>query len=226
MRKPNLSHRIIVTMLIAAAVIALLLGEATLQNTTTPAVYAANIDSQVYQALDTSPSGETTFIVYLKARADLAPAKKIKDWDARGRFVVERLQKTAGSSQAALLDRLERGAVPGQISHYRSFWIANVIFVTGDQVAAEAIAQRHDVERIVPEMKIDPPEPPDEITAAAGPELIDFSWGIEKIGADQVWSTYGATGQGIDIGVVDTGAQWDHPALKDSYRGWTNCSCD
>jgi hypothetical protein len=139
---------------------------------------------------------------------------------------VERLQNTAEASQEDLLDRLERGAVPGRISHYHPFWIANAIFVTGDRVAAEALARRPDVERIVPEMKIDPPEPPDEIIAAANPEQLDLSWGIEKIGADQVWSTYGATGQGIDIGMVDTGVQWDHPALKDSYRGWNGSSVD
>ena len=223
MRKSILSHRIIVTTLIAVVFIALFLGIATLQNATAPAVYAANIDSQVYQAIDTSPSGETTFVVTLKAQTDLAPARQIKDWDARGQFVVDRLQGTARVSQADLLDRLERGAIPGKISHYQSFWIANVIFVTGDRVAAEAIARRHDVARIVPEMKIDPPEPPDESIMATSPDLPDYSWGIEKIGADQVWST-GATGQGIVIGVVDTGAQWDHTALKDSYRGWNGSS--
>jgi len=187
-------------------------------------VYADNIDSTVYQGFEARSDGEITFVVYMKAHADLAPAHRMSDWDARGRFVMEQLQKTANSSQADLLGKLANKAIPGQISHYRSFWIANVIYVTGDRVAAEAIARHPDVDRILPAAKVYPPEPPQEVSAEA--PLLDFSWGIEKIGADQVWSTYGFKGQGIVAGLVDTGVQWDHPALKDQYRGWDGSTAD
>ncbi len=187
--------------------------------------YADNIDDIVYQGFQSSLDGEVSFVVVMKAKADLSGAKRIRDWDARGRFVAERLQQTAQISQADLLDKLQRGAIPGRVSHFRSFWIANVIFVKGDKKAAEAIARHPDVDRIVPEFKVYPPEPPQEISAADANQL-DFSWGIEKIGADQVWSTYGFTGQGIVAGLVDTGVQWDHPALIDQYRGWNGSTAD
>jgi subtilisin family serine protease len=41
---------------------------------------------------------------------------------------------------------------------------------------------------------------------------------IEKIRAPEMWAR-GFTGQGIVIGVADTGFQWDHPALREEYRG-------
>ena len=41
----------------------------------------------------------------------------------------------------------------------------------------------------------------------------------------QVWAM-GATGQGIVYANADTGVQWDHPALKDQYRGWDGQHAD
>jgi subtilisin family serine protease len=46
-------------------------------------------------------------------------------------------------------------------------------------------------------------------------------WGLPRIGAPGVWAApYHATGAGIVVGVVDTGVQWNHPALQGQYRGW------
>ena len=36
----------------------------------------------------------------------------------------------------------------------------------------------------------------------------------------------GFTGQGVVIGGQDTGYQWDHPALKNQYRGWNGAIAD
>ena len=56
---------------------------------------------------------------------------------------------------------------------------------------------------------------------ACVPTSADDAWGVIKVGAPAAWADpYDATGQGIVIGVVDTGVMWDHPALKEQYRGW------
>ena len=44
-------------------------------------------------------------------------------------------------------------------------------------------------------------------------------WNIHKVRADQVWSGLGVTGSGVVVASIDTGVQWDHPALVDQYRG-------
>ena len=36
----------------------------------------------------------------------------------------------------------------------------------------------------------------------------------------------GYTGQGAVIAGQDTGYEWDHPALKNHYRGWDGASAD
>jgi subtilisin family serine protease len=46
---------------------------------------------------------------------------------------------------------------------------------------------------------------------------------IVKVGAPDVWSR-GFTGQGIVVGMADTGVVWDHTALKSHYRGFDGIS--
>ena len=46
---------------------------------------------------------------------------------------------------------------------------------------------------------------------------------ITLVRAPALWGR-GFTGQGIVVGVADTGFQWDHPALKARYRGWNGSS--
>lgn len=49
----------------------------------------------------------------------------------------------------------------------------------------------------------------------------EVTWGVRKIRADQVWRGLGITGQGITVANIDSGVDWQHPALQSSYRGWT-----
>ena len=43
-------------------------------------------------------------------------------------------------------------------------------------------------------------------------------WNIRAIGADWVWKT-GTRGQGVIVGIADTGASFMHPALASNYMG-------
>lgn len=192
---------------------------------TSNTAHAAVVDPQVYRALADSATGQATFWVLMQERADLSVAREMDDWVARGRFVHSTLRSVAVDSQAAVLGRLASGAIPGRITRYQPFWIANVILVHGDRAAAEALARQPGVAAILPEARIDPPEPPQEnlLPQATGPDVLP--WGIAKINADDAWAL-GYRGQGVVVGGVDTGVQWDHPALKNQYRGWNGASVD
>ncbi len=50
------------------------------------------------------------------------------------------------------------------------------------------------------------------------PDEAKPEWGVEKIGAPQAWAE-GIDGTGVTIGVVDTGLDAAHPAIKPHYRG-------
>ncbi len=48
---------------------------------------------------------------------------------------------------------------------------------------------------------------------------------MSRVRAPEVW-TLGFTGQGIVVADLDTGVQWNHPALIGAYRGWNGSSAD
>jgi hypothetical protein len=152
---------------------------------------------------------ETVWLV-LRQKADLSPALAITDWNTRGRFVVDRLQAVARSSQAKLLNELSTRNVKHQ-----PLWIVNAIRVEAEPTMLKELALRPEVERLVPEGVFRIPEP----LPSTPPRTGAVEWGIERIRAPEVWSTFGTRGEGIVVGSIDTGAQFDHPALARQYRG-------
>ena len=51
------------------------------------------------------------------------------------------------------------------------------------------------------------------------PTVEGLEWNIERVGADLVWNM-GIDGTGAVVGLIDTGATWDHEALKEKWRGY------
>jgi subtilisin family serine protease len=57
--------------------------------------------------------------------------------------------------------------------------------------------------------------------ASSPPGPGEVTWGVARIGADQVWRGLGVTGQGVVVANVDGGVDWQHPALQSRYRGYS-----
>ena len=90
-----------------------------------------------------------------------------------------------------------------------------------------ALATRDEVSRIEPNpsIAVQLPKPTNGAKPADTLEVNTVAWGVDKIKAPQVWAA-GFTGQGVVIAGQDTGYRWDHPALKQQYRGWNGTSAD
>ncbi len=167
--------------------------------------------------------GSAEFLVLLEEQADLAGAGRLTSKRARGRHVFERLRRTAALTQPAVLAELGRlGA------EVRPFWIANMIWVRGDGASAEAMARRADVRRVYanPWVQLEAPGfDASQGRARGGCPPAGVAGGVAHTGAPDFWAQ-GFDGAGAVIGGQDTGYDWDHVALKDSYRGWDGASAD
>ncbi|MFF2508545.1 S8 family serine peptidase [Streptomyces sp. NPDC058067] len=186
----------------------------TAQGTTaqgTTAKSTAEVDPSVLDAV--GKGKESTFFVVLKKQADLTAAKSEKSHAAKARSAFAALRAEAADSQRPLRSFLDRAKVG-----YRSFWIANAVQVTGGERLVEDLAKRPDVASIVEEhhYKLDATE--SRVSGAAATSDT-AEWGVKDIKADQVWDQYDDRGEGIVIANVDSGVQYDHPALKANYRG-------
>ncbi len=162
--------------------------------------------------LETAAQGATEFLVMLREQADLSPAARLATKAERGKFIYQALTAAAGHSQPPVIAALQKMG-----AEYRSYWVVNAIWVRGDLSVIATLAQRPDVAHLYanPEVKLDAPH--EEAVAATLPEGIE--WNIALVGVPELWAL-GYTGQGAVVGGADTGYQWDHPALKNQYRGW------
>ena len=156
-------------------------------------------------------SGQATFWVLMYEEANLLPAYGLLDRNARGTFVYQRLNEVADRSQAGLRAMLDARGVS-----YQPFWIVNLVRVTGGESLVFEIAARDDVKRIYADRTYRIPPPAVEV----GPARVSaVEWGIDRIRAPLVWSTFNDRGEGIVVANIDTGVQYNHPALVNQYRG-------
>lgn len=164
------------------------------------------------RVLEEAAGGRTTsFYVVMREKADVKGAKAIKPRAKRTAFVHQALRATAERSQAGLRGLLEARGV----SH-KSFWLVNAIRVTGDEKLMLELAGRPEVEKIVAEPTIQKPKP---MPAAAVDTTDGIEWGIHNVRAPEVWSQFGTRGEGIVVAHIDTGVDFEHPALVNQYRG-------
>ncbi|MEV4350166.1 S8 family serine peptidase [Actinoplanes sp. NPDC049596] len=155
------------------------------------------------------------FWITFESKADLGPAKKIADWTARGRYVYDALTAAAKHSLAVVSPELDRAGVK-----YTSYPIANAVLVKGGtEKLALDVAARVQVAAIHATPQVALVDPVKEKTPdAARAEDDTVTWGLEAIHAPQAWAM-GATGAGITVSNLDSGVQFDHPALVKQYRG-------
>ncbi|MGW0811158.1 S8 family serine peptidase [Nonomuraea sp. NPDC002799] len=153
------------------------------------------------------------FWVRLSGKADISSASKIKGRTPRGQEVVERLQATADSSQEPLRKLLKAEGLKST-----AFWATNAVYVKdASEAVARKIAGMKGIEEIRAPKTYAIPEP--VRTEALSTAVQGVAWGVSNINADDVWAQTGRRGEDIVVANVDSGVQFDHPALVKSYRG-------
>jgi len=177
---------------------------------------AANSSSKIAPRVmnETANGGMTEALVVLSEQADLSTAATLKTKLEKGRFVVDTLRAVANRTQGPLKALLERRGI-----QYQSFYIVNMIKITGDRSLMQELAARADVNRVDanPHVRTILPVPTGvDVRPDQGAKV---EWNVTRVGAPKIWAA-GFKGEGRVVGDADTGVQWDHPALKSHYRGW------
>ena len=164
------------------------------------------------------PEETASLLVVLRQQADLSGAASISNREDRRRFVYEALRTTADATQTPLLGRLERAG-----ARFQSFYLVNMIAVDADRPLAESIASRNDVALIAPNRPAHLALPQKQQPEVSPLSATAIEASLEVVHATAVWNL-GFTGQGVVVGIADTGVDWEHPALKNRYRGFDGTS--
>ena len=173
----------------------------------------AQISDTVKQEL--AATGKSEILVILKSQPDLSGARLISDRVSKIRYVYQTLVNHANQTQRGVLNTLMQKS-----AKFQRFFITNAILVVGaDQALVDALSFHADVKKILgnkaTELKL-----PNEVESWAADSLLGVGDNLTATGADRVWSEFNIQGQNIVVAGQDTGYQWDHPALKNAYRGF------
>ncbi len=153
--------------------------------------------------------GNQSIVIMLDNEIDLRLASSYKSKDARANYVYHQLYQKAKTSQHELIEFLN-----SINKNYQKFYIVNMIATKADYTLMREIAKLESVKSILLDGHFELEKPERETRNSRSIE-----WGLTKIKAPEVWAL-GYTGQGVVIGGQDTGYDWEHPAIKDKYRGW------
>jgi len=179
---------------------------------------AAKIDPALKEAMDRD--GKAGFIVVLRERADTSGAAALTKKVDKGTYVLQTLRAHADRTQGGLRAYLASKGV-----HFEAYYIANAVYVEAGRDVMLDVAARPEVERVNLNYRFKAIE----TFVKPGPVVEtpnSVEWNIAQIRADQVWSQFGVTGEGTVVSEGDTGIQWNHPALKNAYRGWNGVTVD
>jgi subtilisin family serine protease len=177
------------------------------------AAFSAGIHPEVLAEMSLSASGSPIPVVVLvEGQVDagwIQAASAGMPRTQRQEFVVDALKANAQVTQAGVLEFLQNHSAQRIIP----FWLANGIYCEITPDVIRMLAERSDVRYIdygAPEAELIMPV---ETREATREELgRSLAWGVEKINADQVWAM-GYEGQGVIVGIIDTGVNYNHSDL-------------
>ncbi len=156
-------------------------------------------------------------IMVLQEQADVSGANALKGKDQKSVYVFNLLKATAERTQVNLRQLLSKNK-----ANANSLYIVNAIVVKNCTAElAEKAAALPEVKAISFDPWVQFPEPEKAPDQTSSNDRNSIEWGVEKINAPAVWNL-GFTGQGITVGGADTGYDWNHPAIKTHYRGYSS----
>lgn len=182
---------------------------------------------------DFSDDDQVTFLVKFSDKAEVkqvaedasnkASLANLSGQDAqllKRSAILSELKATSFESHKNVVELLENEMEAGTVTDYHSYHIVNGMAVTANQEIAEKIANFPEVEKILKNetRQLDSTFDKDEDNSLEN-NLNEVEWNVDNIDAPGAWNM-GIDGTGTVVASLDTGAQWDHPALKNNYRGY------
>jgi len=132
-------------------------------------------------------------------------------------------------SQKSILEYLYKMEKQNKVKNITSIWIVNAVYCEATREVIAELNKDRSIFYIDYDLKPIELEKPDftVVQPDKTSKEREIAWGVSKINAPAVWAM-GYTGQGIVVGIIDTGVNYNHVDLADHiwtdpnypYHGW------
>ena len=157
--------------------------------------------------------GDRLFVIF-EEQMDVTAAYQIASIDVRRDHVYTTLVERANNSQSELRSALDDWGIA-----YQPYYLVNAVEVEAGWPLQWWLARFEGVDRVLQSPRMRPVAAVPEPSSGDLDAPSETQWNLKLIGADRVWNELNVRGLGITIGQSDSGVQFDHPELADSYRG-------
>ncbi len=135
--------------------------------------------------------------------------------------VIQLLQDNANLQSAQLQIAIAAADQQGQASQVTAYWISPILSAQATPALIQTLSQRPDVVQI----RLDTPLPLTQIPftsapSASSPLSAALPWDLSLMQVDLAQSALHLDGTGVVVANIDTGVDWQHPALLTHYRGY------
>ncbi|MEO0161786.1 MAG: S8 family serine peptidase, partial [candidate division WOR-3 bacterium] len=171
-----------------------------------------------------SPSDFIPVDIVFKKQMDLNELTKAVEGlpkpERRAR-TAEILRAYSLENQKPILEYLGRMEKQNKVKNVVSIWIVNAIYCEATRDVIAELDNQRGIFYIDYDLKPIELEKPNYTIAPADKtsKEREIAWGVSKINAPAVWAL-GYTGQGIVVGIIDTGVNYNHVDLADHI--WTD----
>lgn len=183
----------------------------------------AKVEPKIWEDLEASET--ITIIVTFKKANTKAAFERFHSLRLTSRNAILNAQHAilkdhADIIQADVTSMLNKMA-PSKKHHLTQLWISNELVVRNVDMETVKLLESHpDVESLIAEQffPVLPTVEEENISGLDYNNTILNQWGVVNVRAPQAWQA-GVTGQGITVGVTDTGSRHTHVNLAPTFRG-------
>jgi subtilisin family serine protease len=191
-----------------------------------PAVSAEILSSDFAAKLAADPKANHTAIVRLSGPdVPVGEGEGKKSGRLRlNRLLRERFQRSSAAALAQIGEwralaktaKAEGRAAVRDVNEVSELWLSNALIVKGTGQAISDLASIANVAAILP----DKPRRLLPVYPGRAEREGEYTYGLKKIGADRVQTELGASGEGVLVGVLDTGIDPNHPDIAGKVTGF------